>query len=66
VELSNFLVLILSFLGLALLGWFFWLGFKRFCKRSATIRRFCLCSGMIDQPRVQLSQVLDNSTQLIQ
>jgi DNA recombination protein RmuC len=67
VELSNFLVVILaSFLGLALLGWFFLARLNTLFREKRDDPSFLLMQQQIDQLRVQLSQVLDNSAQLIQ
>jgi DNA recombination protein RmuC len=67
VELSNFLAVILAaFLGLALIGWFFLARLNALFREKRDDPSFLLMQQQIDQLRVQLSQVLDNSAQLIQ
>jgi len=67
VALSNFLVVILdSFLGLALLRWFILARLNVLFREKRDDPSFLLMQQQIEQPRVQVSQVFDNSAQLIQ
>jgi DNA recombination protein RmuC len=67
VELSNSLVVILvTFLGLAFLGWFLLARLQALQQEKRDDPSYLLMQSQIDQLRIQLSQGLDNSTQLIQ
>jgi DNA recombination protein RmuC len=67
VELSNSLVVILvTFLGLAFLGWFLLARLQALQHEKRDDPSYLLMQSQIDQLRIQLSQGLDNSTQLIQ
>ena len=66
-ELFNPLVLILfSFLGLALLGWILFARLSAILRESRGDQSFLLMQQQIDQLRAQVSQALDSSAQSIQ
>ena len=66
-ELLNFLsVVVVFFLGLALIAWFLLSRVKSLVQERREDPSLLLMQQQVDQLRVQLAQVLDSSTQLIQ
>jgi DNA recombination protein RmuC len=67
VEFLNPIALILLFsLAFLLLGWFFLSRFEALLRNKKEDQSLLLMQQQIDQLRVQLSQALDNNTQLVQ
>jgi DNA recombination protein RmuC len=64
--LNPFLVIVLFFLGLVLVGWILLSRFQAILQEKPGDQSLLLMQQQIDQLRVQFGQVLDNSTQLIQ
>ena len=66
-DLLNLLFLVVVFfLGLVLIAWFLLSRIKSLVQEKPEDQSLLLMQQQIDQLRVQLAQVLDNSTQLIQ
>jgi DNA recombination protein RmuC len=64
--LNPFLLIVICFLGLVLIGWIFLSRFQSILEAKRDDQSLLLMQQQIDQLRVQFGQVLDNSTQLIQ
>ena len=65
-SLNTFLVIAIFFFGLALIGWIFLNRFRSMLHDRRDDQSFLLMQQQVDQLRLQIGQVVDNSTRLIQ